>query len=508
MKNFFYCALIAFSFLTVQACDKGVGGGTDNNGNQSGGDSPFDNLENAETELYAYSNALLPSRYYNVKVNGQEALVLPCIDEPQGGQPDYEHNICTFGCNGKVLVEVSSYSELITEAKVLPESRGYQSRIVDGNLQVILEPGDRVAVEINGKEDNDLFIFVNHLETDKPAEDAANVRFFRAGEIYDANTISLHNGETVYIEGGAIVKANVSGTQVSDVALKGYGILDARGLTSRGIQINSSQNIEIDGITLLNDRAWSTFITCSDNIKINNYKVIAVYSPESGKKGRENDALDLLGCTNAEVTHCFGYTHDDVFCIKSQKWTFSGKVDNILFDDCIAWNYQGGNSFIIGAEINQDVSNVTYKNCVSIHSAGDSNRLQRGALSVHNCASAHVSNILFENIVLEDSKECAIHLDIRHSYVGNLGNDVEYAPGTCDGITLRNINIMKKPGYGNMAFGYDENHKFTNVVFDNVCQEGVKITSDNISRFFDPNLKFVYKEQNSANLSNIEITYK
>lgn len=27
MKNFFHCAFIAFSLLTVQACDKGVGGG-------------------------------------------------------------------------------------------------------------------------------------------------------------------------------------------------------------------------------------------------------------------------------------------------------------------------------------------------------------------------------------------------------------------------------------------------------------------------------------------------
>lgn len=494
---------VAAIALFAAACEPG--GGKLNTDNQ---DSPFDNLPESSIEIYDYSNAVLPSRYYSVKVNGRDALVLPCIDVPKGNQPEYEHNICTFGCDGEVLVQVDSYTELITEAKVLPESRNYQSRIVDGSLQVILKAGDRVAVEINGREDNDVFIFVNPVEKDKPSAGDPDVRFYKAGNIYNEGAIGLQDGETLYIEGGAIVRGNVTCVSgARDIEVRGYGILDSRGNTSRGIQFNSPDGVTVDGITLLNDIQWSTLITQGDNISISNYKVIAVFNPNNGN-GRENDALDLLGCTNATVKGCFGYTHDDVFCIKSQKWLFSGKVDNVLFEDCIAWNYLGGNSFIIGAEINQDVSDVTYRNCVSIHSAGDRNRLNRGGLSVHNCAGGHVSDILFEDIVLEDCKECAIHLDIRHSYVGNLGNDVPYTPGTCDGITLRNINIMKKPGYGNMAFGYDEEHRFTNVLFDNVCQEGVRITAGNVGEYFSPDLKYVYKEQNSANLSNVEISYK
>ena len=37
---------------------------------------------------------------------------------------------------------------------------------------------------------------------------------------------------------------------------------------------------------------------------------------------------------------------------------------------------------------------------------------------------------------------------------------------------------------GNVLMGYDSDHKITGVVFDNVVQEGVKFTKDNVKSFF------------------------
>ena len=243
-------------------------------------------------------------------------------------------------------------------------------------------------------------------------------------------------------------------------------------------------------------------------MKINNYKAVAIWSP-ANSNGNENDALDLLGCTNAVVSGCFGYAHDDVFCVKSQKWTYGAPVENIVFDDCIAWNHRSGNSFIIGAEINQDVTGVTYRNCVSIRSAGNpGGTLNRAGLAVHNCAGSHVSDILFENIVLEDCLEYGIHLDIRESYVNNLGNGVEYSPGTVDGVTLRNIDILKAPARGNFAFGYDEDHQIRNVVFENVIQEGTVLTGENLETYFDPSMSYSYSGKTYPNLSYIDISFE
>lgn len=461
-------------------------------------------ITDAEVELYQYSNAVIPSQYYTVRVNGEDSFVIPTV----------EHQITTFGCSGEVLVEVSSNFEKITEAEVLPKSKNYKYQVVNDIVQLYLSPGDKAVIEINGSEDCDLFVFVNPVETGKPSESDSDVTYYKAGTVTNIGSIVMKSGQTVYIEGGAVVYGRITCSDgASDLTIGGYGILDARGLSGRGIQLNEVENLTIDGLLLINDINWSTFIAAGNNIDINNYKVVAVYNTENSS-GCENDALDLLGCRNATVTDCFGYAHDDVFCVKSRKWAYKGVVDNILFEDCIAWNYRSGNSFIIGGETDYDISGVTYRNCVSIHSAGNpSNTLNRGGLSVHHCAGGHISDILFENIVLEDCKEYGIHIDIRHSYIGNLGNDennnaIEYSPGTMDGITLRNIDIVQAPEKGNFLFGYDETHKILNVVFDNVCQEGTEITADNIETFFDPTMYYSRAEQFTYNLEYVEYSFE
>lgn len=513
-KKFMPLFAAAIFPMALTSCEGSEKGGENGSG---GGGLPSDdvwNVTDAQTELYSWSPSIVPSQYYSVKVNGEKAFVLPCIDSPEGSQPEEEHHVCTFGCDGEVLVEINSYSEKITEAEVLPKSRGYNYRVHDDGVQVMLKPGDRVAVEMNGNEDDVLFIFVNPLETSKPAMDDASVTYYEAGTVTDVGTMTIPSGQTVYIEGGAIVKGRFTCPQnASDIKIKGYGILDSRGVDGRAIQLHKVSGLEIDGLLTLNDINWTTFIAEAEDVTVNNYKVVAVHNP-GNTAGNENDALDLLGCRNAKVTGCFGYAHDDIFCVKSHKWSYKGEVEDILFEDCIAWNFRSGNSFVVGAETNYDVTGVTYRNCVSIHSAGNpSGTMNRGGLSVHHCAGGHVSDILFENITLEDCKEYGIHIDIRESYVKNLGNDdnnqpVEYSPGTMDGVTLRNIDVVNTPPQGNFLFGYDNDHKILNVVFDNVRIAGTELTGDNIRTYFDPSMSYSRGDQLSHNLEFVEYSFE
>ena len=90
--------------------------------------------------------------------------------------------------------------------------------------------------------------------------------------------------------------------------------------------------------------------------------------------------------------------------------------------------------------------------------------------------------------------------------MNNLGNGVEYSPGTIDGVILRNIDILKAPARGNFAFGYDEDHQIRNVVFENVIQEGVKITQENLETYFDPSMSYSYSGK--TYLSYIDISFE
>ncbi len=473
MKIFIKYLFIPIAAL-LTACD-GNGGSTSVAPPDSETDI-FGTLPEAETELYTYSNQIVPSLFFSVEVNGEEALVIPTA----------EHHVCTFGAAGPVAVKIRSYKERINEAAILPKSREYKYMVENDEVTVILSPGDRVVVELNGKEDCDLFIFVNPIEKDKPSETEKGVRYFKAGTVTDINTLTINSGETLYIEGGAVVKgclrSGSGSSTTTDVSVRGCGILDSRGVDGRGIQFRGMENLLIEDITLLNDINWSTFISESRNVTIDNYKVVAVYNPKNDN-GLENDALDILGCQDVLIKGCFGYAHDDVFCIKAHKWDYKGVTKNVVFDDCIAWNHTAGNSFVIGAETNEPISSVTYRNSVSIRSQGRETALYRGGLSVHHCAGGHISDILFENIVLEDCREFGIHLDIRKTSY-EIGSGVTWTPGTCDGITLKNINILKKPPHGNVIMGYDSGeHKMKNIRFSGVVQEGTEITAENISRY-------------------------
>lgn len=427
--------------------------------------------EDVMVELYDYSGKLSPSSYFSVDVNGQSAMVIETV----------EQDVCTFGADGPVTVSVGAWREMISSALVRPQSKEIPFELVNGKVQLTLQPYDQVVVEINGNAKKCLCIFVNPIEENKPSPEGTNVIYRKAGSLYDEN-ITLLSGQTLYIEGGAVVRGCITAAVGSEnISILGCGILDARDKSTRGIQINQVSNLTIEGLTLINNNNWSTLIAASEDISINNYKVVAVKSTMT-ESGKENDALDLLGCKNAAVTKCFGYAHDDVFCIKSHKWDYKGVVDNIRFEDCTAWNVYGGNSFVIGAEVNENVMNVTYRNCCSIHCAGEeaNKAMYRGGISVHNCAGGTVSDILFENITLEECGEFGICLDIRKSYVSNLGNGVEYTPGYCDGITVRNVQMLGAPRFGNLIKGKDDEHSIKNVILENITQEGVKLQSSDI----------------------------
>ena len=422
-------------------------------------------------ELYDYSGKLSPSSYFSVDVNGQSAMVIETI----------EQDVCTFGADGPVTVSVGAWREMISSALVRPQFKEIPFELVNGKVQLTLQPYDQVVVEINGNAKKCLCIFVNPIEENKPSPEGTNVIYRKAGSLYDEN-LTLLSGQTLYIEGGAVVRGCITAAVGSEnISIRGCGILDARDKSTRGIQINQVSNLTIEGLTLINNNNWSTLIAASEDISINNYKVVAVKSTMT-ESGKENDALDLLGCKNAVVTKCFGYAHDDVFCIKSHKWDYKGVVDNIRFEECTAWNVYGGNSFVIGAEVNENVMNVTYRNCCSIHCAGEdaTKAMYRGGISVHNCAGGTVSDILFENITLEECGEFGICLDIRKSYVSNLGNGVEYTPGYCDGITIRNVQMLGAPRFGNLIKGKDDEHSIKNVILENITQEGVKLQSSDI----------------------------
>lgn len=431
-------------------------------GNGDGG-STVESWNPDDVETYKYSDSIISSRKYLVTVNGVRQTVYPTS----------EGQICSFGCDKEVQVKVINVQGF-DEAVLRPLSKNYTFEQIDGQTIVFtVKPYDRIVAEFDSSEDKQLFIFVNpRSETaGKPSKDDPDVMYYEAGKDYEIKHINVPSGKTLYLEGGAVLNAKVYMKDAENCKVKGFGIINGldNGVEVNGVRVQDCNNVEISGVTILNNNGRVCFSAQSKNLLIDNVKAIGqVY-------GAQTDAIDLYSCQDVVVKRCFAYGNDDTYCIKSWKWNYKGEAKNIHFEDCIARNFRG-NSFEIGYEIGAGVSNVSYKNIYSIHSSGGSeNSLRRGAVTIHDAAAGHVHDISYENVYIEDPLEFGI--DIRIAKAGyELGTGEVYGPGIIENVKMKNVYMLKQAPLGNTLMGYDSGHKIS-IEFENLYIAGKKITS-------------------------------
>lgn len=416
-----------------------------------------------KVEYYTYGEEAERSERYAVTVNGGEVFVLK-TEEP---------HIAVFGCDGEVTVVVENLAGEISSAAVRPLSKGYDPKIEGNKVTFTLKTEDHVSVELDGDEEHPLFVFASPLEAGNPDAENATYRF-SAGQVYDVENIELASGETLYVEGGAVVRGKLRAKDAENIAVCGNGVVDARGVGyARAVQFESCCNVRFENITLLNKEWWSTVIILCDNVDMTNYKSISVSS--SIPFGIENDAIDLLGCQHAYLKNCFCYAHDDNYCIKARKWDWGREVFDIRFEGCISWNVNAGNGFELGYESTEPVSDVHYLNCYAIHS-GTRGVFRRGAFSIHNGSNADTKNVTYENIYIEDPKEYAIHIAVVESTY-NIGNGVKWSGARIDGVSFKNVYILHPAPEGSVIMGADDTYCVENVSFENIVVGGRRVSS-------------------------------
>lgn len=282
-----------------------------------------------DVEYYNFSPRVPESQLYAVKVAGEFIKVFPT----------YEPHLAWFGVDeGTVRVEVSLQSGRVEKAVVRPLGKNYNYRIDNGRLVIDLHKYDRVSVEINDDLEQPLFIFANPIDKEKPSKSDHSIKYFEAGKVYDAGHLVLDvNCKEVYLEPGTYVKGNILGVDLDGVNIHGGGFIDATGYPGRygefyqpfGIAFCRCANSRFSDFTnLFADGGWSSLYTNCHNSDITNVKTIGLNSAKGVKTN--NDSMDIIGGVNVHVSKCFMRGHDDVYCLKSQKFKLKGDdVDGI-----------------------------------------------------------------------------------------------------------------------------------------------------------------------------------
>ena len=177
-----------------------------------------------------------------------------------------------------------------------------------------------------------------------------------------------------------------------------------RGLRMQLVNRVNSENIIIEGVTMLNSPFWVMHPMFSKNITVRGVKVY--------NEGPNGDGCDPESCENVLIENCVFDTGDDCIAIKSGR-NGDGRRDgrpskNIIIRNCKMADGHGG--VVLGSEISGGVENVFAENCEM-----DSPNLDRVLrIKTNTCRGGETKNVFMRNVKVGECKEAVLRININY----------------------------------------------------------------------------------------------
>jgi len=419
-------------------------------------------------QIYHHPKSLARSREFKLHVNGQpiETLYTDVAD----------FAICALSPEDfPANVEIKT-SFPPTAATVRPLSKNITAAVGDGAVRFTLERSEKLSIEISGGKP--FYLFANAPETNPPALGDPSVITFPAGQITEIPVLSLEEGQTLYLPGGAVLKGRIHVKGKSGIRICGHGILDGSyyervasdGFTS--IILDRCPEVLIEDITMIRPSGWMLMLAVCKGATVRNLKEIGEVIT--------SDGIDVVGSSDVLIEDCFLHNNDDCVVIKALDHGKKNKsqievngradVENVLVRRCTFCNWHAGNAMEIGYELSvESIRNITFTDIDVLHVHGSG-----AVFSIHNTDRALVESVLFENIRIEHCFDKLIDFRISHS---RYSSDSER--GRIRGITLREIHWNRtrfNPGCTiSMIGGWDADHSIEDVTIQDFYIDGRRI---------------------------------
>lgn len=421
---------------------------------------------NTPQNVSSYTLPVAMSRATNVRVriNGVSQTV---------GATQTTNYLCA-AWNGAVEIGIECDAP-IENCAVRPRSRNVSAQIESNIARFTLENPQNISIEIDDMKP--LFLFANQIEDNAPSPDDADVLYFRAGETHQIGKLQLRDNQTLYIEGGAVVRGCVRAKNAKNVRICGHGVLDGslytRDIDARmSIILEGCHNARVENITMIEPSVWMLVVGNCDGVQIENVHQIG--------EVMTSDGVDIVGSRNVTIRNCFQRNNDDCIAIKAVNYHESDddntvdwrqNVENILVEGCVFSNDRGGSAVEIGYETQCDsMKNITFRNCdvLSVHGSG-------AVFAIHNGDRALVENVTYEDFRIEHHYDKLIDFRVLDSVYRR-----DETLGQVRNITLRDIQVYRQSynaGYTiSVIGGFDAEHTIENVVIENFYFDDVKIT--------------------------------
>jgi hypothetical protein len=417
------------------------------------------------------------SEDYKVDAGGKPVFVYtaPVL---RGGPASFAY----FDFSGSVTVSVASTRKIGT-VKILPASYAIKPTVSGNSISFTLSKPANLTIELNESTERPLHLFANPPEVDRPDPTSKDVIYFGPG-MHEVTTLRPKSGQTVYLAGGAILRAKIppdekptqeknwKGNKVwatlletggaKDVKVRGRGVLDMGPLpwhARTAMWFGGSTDILVEGIIILDAPAWVVAMHNSTNVVIRNVKQICA---------RENsDGIDICNSQDVLVEDCFLRNNDDDVCVKTISPPPAMESKNIVVRRCVVWNDRA-RGLGITSETRANISNVLFEDCDIIHDFSGGGEC--AALAILVSDSGTMSDIRFENIRVEDCRNTLVNCWIGADMWGH-----DKTRGHIKGVTFKDIVVTGKTFPVMKLNGYDDAHLIEDVRIENLRINGSPI---------------------------------
>ncbi len=301
--------------------------------------------------------------------------------------------------------------------------------------------------------------------------------------------IVLRNGDKIYLEEGAILRAKIRANGAYNVSVEGPGFLDGssfirdvdKGIANVPIDFQFCRNVKLEDFALLDPAGWAFNLYCSEKMSLKNVKVISSRS--------NGDGVSVQSCKDVDVSYSFVRSWDDSLVVKNYvdyKTGKEGETSSIHFSDCLLYT-DLAQSMEIGYEtIGEKMKDISFENITVLHA------FHKPVFSIHNGNNADIRNVVYRDITVEeaslgqgDGDNTLFDFDVSHSPIWSDAHKITPL-GSISGVTCSNIKVLsgkenprikisgsieKRPQYPN------EEHRVTGVRFENVEICGEKLSA-------------------------------
>ncbi len=396
---------------------------------------------------------------FKVMINNQEVFV-------------YKTTTAYFACvsfDGELSVVVET-KRTLQVVHIRPLSYNIPFEHDEYSVRFKITEPSNLFIECNDQ-NMPLFLFANPLETNVPSMDDPNVVYFKAGAFYDVGVLTPKANQTIYIEGGAVVRGIIRAAASDHITISGRGIIESKNDSDIPrrffVVFEHCQHLYIEGIILIEPSLWMLVFGACHHVHVNNIKEIG-YCVSS-------DGIDVVGSKHVLIENSFIYNNDDSIVIKSldnsvsephnATLSWEGDVEDIRAQNCVIYNNESnaGNALEIGFELRtHHVQNVIFENIdiIAVHGFG-------AAFSIHNGDRAIISDITYQNIRVEHCFDRIVDFRLENSPQWNKDKTL----GSIRNITFKDIYIHLQKfnqGYTHSLLGAKtDDNPIENVFFIN-----------------------------------------